>query len=46
MTFNVTMPDGTVIENIPDGTSKADVLAMHNKSNVSFSDIPDVEKPR
>jgi len=45
MTFNVTMPDGTVIENIPDGTSKADVLAMHNKSNVSFSDIPDVEKP-
>lgn len=37
-TFSVTMPDGTVINNVPEGTTKSDLLAKFNKLPAQQSD--------
>jgi len=45
MPFNVEMPDGTIINDIPDGTSKAEIMAKYSNSNIQFSDVQEIEKP-
>jgi hypothetical protein len=42
MPFDVEMPDGTVIQDVPDGTTKEQVLAKYNAMKGTAAQVPDV----